>query len=275
MSSELDIDKIFDLAVNLAKEGGKLITEAIGKEKKVSTKASNVDFVTEWDQKVEKLLITGISEKYPQHKFIAEESTNEKLKLTDDPTWIIDPIDGTMNFVHGNPLVCISIGFYCNKEAVFGIIYNPCLDQLYSAIKGRGAYLNDRQIHVSGVTELSKALICHEGGSSRDPLKMESVKDNFAALYPKAHGFRTYGTCAISTAFLASGAVDVYYETGPHIWDIAAGSLIIREAGGVVIDPTGGPLDLMSRQFLCASSMELALEVSKLLKLVPMKRDDE
>uniref|UniRef100_A0A0V0GBD5 Inositol-1-monophosphatase n=1 Tax=Triatoma dimidiata TaxID=72491 RepID=A0A0V0GBD5_TRIDM len=275
MISYCEIEKIFELAKNLTEEAGKVITEAIWRDKKVSTKSSAVDFVTESDQRVEKFLISSISKDFPGHRFIAEESTDEKLKLTDDPTWIIDPIDGTMNFVHGNPLVCISIGFYINKEAEFGIIYNPVLKELYTALKGKGANLNGQPIAVSGTHELDKALICFEGGSSRDPEKMQYVLDNFTTLYPKVHGFRSYGTAAISMGMLARGAVDAYFEFGPHIWDMAAGSLIIREAGGVVIDPSGGPLDLMSRKFLCASSMELALELSKNLKLFKQQRDDE
>ncbi|XP_073975971.1 inositol monophosphatase 1 [Rhodnius prolixus] len=275
MTASSDIVRIFGVAKNLVEEAGKLITEAIWKDKKVSTKSSAVDFVTESDQRVEKFIISSISKEFPDHKFIAEESTDQELKLLDYPTWIIDPIDGTMNFVHGNPLVCISIGFYVNKEAEFGIIYNPVLKELYTALKGKGAYLNGQPIAASGRTEINKALICFEGGSSRDPEKMRCVIENFTTLYPKVHGFRSYGTAAISMSMLARGSVDAYFEFGPHIWDMAAGSLIIREAGGVVIDPSGGPLDLMSRQFLCASSTELALELSKNLKLYKQQRDDE
>lgn len=156
----------------------------------VDTKSCDVDLVTETDQKIEKLLISGLSSEFPDHKFIGEESVADggNCTLTDDPTWIIDPIDGTMNFVHGFPHSCISIGLFSNKEPHVAIIYNPMLEQLFTAQTGKGAFLNDKQIRVSRQTELSKALLAVEGGTSRDVAKMQSVFDNMQILAPLVHG---------------------------------------------------------------------------------------
>ncbi|CAD1469172.1 unnamed protein product, partial [Heterotrigona itama] len=128
-----------------------IVREKINQPMDAMTKSCEVDLVTEWDQKVEKLLVDGISSKFPDHKFIGEEATSlgTKVELTDAPTWIIDPIDGTMNFVHGLPHTCISIALLINKTTEIGVVYNPILEQFFSARRGQGAFLNGAPIRVS------------------------------------------------------------------------------------------------------------------------------
>lgn len=140
-------------------------------------------------------MIKNLAKKYPNHKFIGEETaaSGKKQELTADPTWIIDPVDGTMNFVHGFPHCCICIGLYINFEPEIGIIYNPSLEQLFTSRKGQGAYLNGKRITVSGQTELNKALIMVESGTSRDEEKMRVFKANQDKLIPLIHGYRTLG----------------------------------------------------------------------------------
>lgn len=156
----------------------------------MDTKSSEIDFVTETDQRIEKMLINTLSSEFPSHRFIGEESVSSggSCTLTDTPTWIIDPIDGTLNFVHSFPHSCISIALFINSEPHIGIIYNPVLEQLFTARKGRGAFLNGKQIKVSGQTQLSKALLMIEGGTSRDPAKMKAVMENMQMLYPITQG---------------------------------------------------------------------------------------
>lgn len=151
------LDESFEHVLNLTKQCGGIIKSAIKLTKVVSTKSSSFDFVTEYDKKVEDTLINGIKEKYPAHRFLAEETAYGKQMpdLTDDPTWIIDPIDGTTNFMKGLKINCISIALAVNKELVAAIIYNPCLDELYTAKKGRGAFLNDERIVTSGTESVS------------------------------------------------------------------------------------------------------------------------
>ncbi|XP_042220415.1 inositol monophosphatase 1-like isoform X1 [Homarus americanus] len=263
------------VALKLVKEAGELVRDAIKKKKNVETKSSVVDLVTESDKAVEKLLITGLSGVFPDHKFIGEESVaaGEKCVLTDEPTWIIDPIDGTMNFVHSFPYTCISVALWVNKDAEVGIVYNPVLEQMFTAVKGQGAFLNDEKISASGQTDLGQALVFSEMGTSRDPEKVDTVLTNLTTLITKVHGIRAMGSCTLNMCHVALGGVDICFEFGIHAWDMAAGYLIIKEAGGVVIDTEGGPFDLMRRRVLCASTQELAEKIAKLLKQYQPERD--
>ncbi|KAL1131104.1 hypothetical protein AAG570_012341, partial [Ranatra chinensis] len=253
-----------------------IIKEKIWSNKKVQTKACAIDLVTETDRQVEQLLISGLQSHFPDHMFIGEESTDSGVKavLTDAPTWIIDPVDGTMNFVHGNPNVCVSVGLYVNKQAEVGIIYCPVYELMYTAMKGKGAQLNGKSIHVSEEKELAKALVCIEGGTSRDPEKIKTVIENFEILIPQMHGYRASGSAAFNLASVAQGCTDAFIEFGCHAWDMAAGELIVREAGGAVIDPSGGPFDVMSCRIICASSQELAQTLAGAVKQYYPKRDD-
>ncbi|XP_047517442.1 inositol monophosphatase 1 [Pieris napi] len=269
------IDEYFDVALNLVKSAGNLIIEFRNGCKAYEQKSSDIDLVTEVDKNVEKTLMDGLSKNFPTHKFIGEETVSEggQCVLSDDPTWIIDPVDGTLNFIHGYPQSCISVGLAINKECVAGIIYNPVLNLLFTAKKGNGAFLNNKPIHVSQTKELSKALISFEAGTSRDPERLRVMFENFRTLVEKGHGVRTIGSAAMNMANVALGGSDAYFEFGIHAWDIAAGDIIVREAGGVSIDPAGGPLDLLSRRVLCAATAELAQELSKSLQQYYPERD--
>ncbi|XP_008470898.1 inositol monophosphatase 1 [Diaphorina citri] len=186
----LPTQEMEDFVVNLAKECGELVRERNKQKKKVEEKLNAVDLVTETDKEVEKRLIAGISEKYPDHKFIGEESTADGIKceLTSNPTWIIDPIDGTMNFVHGYPNFCISIGYVVDKVPQMGVIYCPIMDWLYTARKGCGAFHNGTRIHVSQTTDLTQALINLETSvRSSDPKKMQVFFENLNILVPVVH----------------------------------------------------------------------------------------
>jgi len=270
-----NLDKYFNIVLQITKEAGKLVRQRIWEVKSVQTKSSAVDFVTETDQEVEKLLIGQIASNFPDHKFIGEESTAEgqKIELTDAPTWIIDPIDGTTNFVHGYPNVCISIGLVVNKVTEVGIIYNPVLEQLFTARRGLGAFYNGTAIKVSDKKDLSEALMSLEYGSSRDPEKMRIIKENVSRLYPLVHGIRSMGSAALNMANVALGGIDAYFEFGIHAWDMAAGEIIVREAGGTVMDPTGAPFDLMSGKVLCAASEGLAQQLSRTIEQYTPPRD--
>lgn len=166
------------------------IKEKIYLKKSVEVKSCDIDFVTEVDQQVEEHLINGLGAKFPDHKFIGEESVSSgsKCTLTDAPTWIIDPIDGTMNFVHGFPHNCISIALFVDSQPVIAIIYNPVIEQMFTARKGLGARLNDQVIKVSGITTLCDALLMIESGTSRDLEKMKVIHQNCQKLIPQAHG---------------------------------------------------------------------------------------
>lgn len=269
------IDEFFEVALALVKSTGNLITEHVTGCRDYKKKTSDIDLVTEVDKNVEEALITGLSQKFPDHKFIGEETVSDggKCELTDDPTWIIDPVDGTMNFVHGFPHSCISVGLAINKECVAGIIYNPILNQLFTAKKGKGAFLNDVQIHVSKVKKLCNALVVFEAGTSREEEKRKVVLENFKLVVTNAHGVRSLGSAALNMAMVAMGAADVNFEFGIHAWDVAAGDILVREAGGICIDPAGAKFDVLSRRVLCASTLDLAHEVASSIYQLYPERD--
>lgn len=273
--TQKELDEFFHTALDVVKEAGHTIRIAIEKEKEVETKVGFADLVTETDKNVEKLLIGILSKNFPSHKFIGEESTagGAHNELTNDPTWIIDPVDGTTNFVHTFPMVAVSMALSINKEIVIGVIHNPLLDLLYTARKGRGAFVNNAELKVSACEDLAKAVVMCEGGSGRDPKTVDIVFGNMKNILSRAHGVRSLGSACMNMAMVAGGNADAYQEFGIHCWDIAAGRLIIEEAGSVVCDMNGGPVDIMSRRVLCASTRELAEQIVKLVKYEELERD--
>lgn len=267
-----------DYAVTLAGQAGEVVREALKNEMNIMVKSSPADLVTATDQKVEKMLITSIKEKYPSHSFIGEESVaaGEKSILTDNPTWIIDPIDGTTNFVHGFPFVAVSIGFVVNKKMEFGIVYSCLEDKMYTGRKGKGAFCNGQKLHVSHQEDITKSLLVTELGSSRTPETVRIILSNIERLLClPIHGIRGVGTAALNMCLVAAGAADAYYEMGIHCWDVAGAGIIVTEAGGVLLDVTGGPFDLMSRRVIASSNKTLAERIAKEIQIIPLQRDDE
>ncbi|XP_071629683.1 inositol monophosphatase 2-like isoform X2 [Temnothorax longispinosus] len=227
-----------------------------------------MDFVTEHDHKIEKILIDGLSKEFPDHKIIAEETigTGEMPGLTNAPTWFIDPIDGTHNFIHLFPHFCISVGLTVRKELALGIIYNPSNSELYTAIKGKGAFLNGKPIHTSKVTELKEALVMLEPFVWKLELKNSIQIPRMNALVEATHITRCIGSAALTLAYIARGVADCFYlDTQLRPWDVAAGTLILREAGGTIIDTKGGVYDIMKPNTIAASNKTLARKISKLV----------
>lgn len=264
----------FCVALQLVRSAGDVIRGAISQAKVVSEKSSATDLVTETDQAVEKMLQSALLEKYPNYRFIGEESVAGGLpcELTDSPTWVIDPIDGTTNFIHSNPNICTILGFMVNKEVEFGIVYNPILNQLWTARRGLGAFYNGAQIRVSDCTDLSKALLIQEMGS-HSVERTGKVLRNLETFVPRVRSIRTYGSAGINLAYLAMGAVDAYFEMGFHIWDYAAPSLIVREAGGVCRSVQGGEVDYLARNIAAAASPQLLDQIVPNIDVINSGRD--
>jgi len=257
----------------VVEKAGRLVRDAFSQPaSKVSTKSSNIDLVTETDQAAEKLIISELSAKFPEHAFIGEESAAAGLRysLTDAPTWIIDPIDGTTNFVHRIPMIAICVGLAVNKKLVAGIVYNPITNELWTALDGHGAMKNGFPIHVSNVDALNAAVMCTTLGIHNIVQKGESWLDVSLNNHKKSvkagvHGHRSFGSAAINMVYVAQGSVDAYVEYGLHCWDIAAAAVIVKEAGGFIIDPTGADFNVMNRKVLCAGTEKLARELSGIL----------
>lgn len=271
-----DVENFLETAVEVARNAGQVVKAAFALEKRVETKSSAADLVTETDQNVEKMIIGTLREKFPDHCFIGEESVaaGQKIELTDAPTWIIDPVDGTTNFVHSFPFVAVCIGLAINKNLVAGVVYNAILDEMFTSIKGKGAYCNDAQINCSGQEDIKQSLVMTEIGSSRKvehiTAKLKNIED---ILRTGVHGMRSLGSAALNMCHVARGDSDLYVEYGIHCWDMAAAAVILEEAGGYCADPRGGPLDIMSRQIICGSSVKLVETVSKLLTHIEYERD--
>jgi myo-inositol-1(or 4)-monophosphatase len=198
----------------------------------VSEKEHN-NFVTDVDQAAEQAIIETLLKAYPDHAILGEEAGPSK-NLNDDSeyVWIIDPIDGTTNFIHGYPNYCISIALQHRGVITQGVIYDPVRNDLFTATKGAGAYLNDKRIRVRNPDRIAKALI--GSNHSPDPRALAEFMRMYETVAPRCHGVRTGGSAALELANVAAGRSDGYFEKGLKIWDIAAGSLLITEAGGIV-----------------------------------------
>ncbi|XP_012236057.1 inositol monophosphatase 1-like [Linepithema humile] len=274
MITQKELDYCYDFVLNLTILSGKVIRDAFQGSKKIETKAGDWDLVTQYDRKIEAILIDNLAKRFPTHKFIGEETvscSNFLPELTDAPTWIIDPIDGTTNFVHSFPHTCISIALAVDKELEIGIVYNPILEQLFTARRGHGAFLNEKPIKSSNVEGLQNSLLCLEASYAT----MENIRDiilgRLEAFVTVAHGIRTMGSAALTLCHVAMGAAEGYHSDNLMPWDVAAGVLIIREAGGVVIDTNGGEFDVMSPKLLAVGNRKLAKDLVKLIKRADVK----
>jgi len=248
---------------------GNLVIKAFYNQSKNVTHKSVVDLVTDTDKEVEQSIINYLQSKYPNYKILAEESVTD-LVLDDNPTWIIDPIDGTTNFTRGIPLISICIGLVINKEPVLGVVYNPILNELYSAIKNKGAFLNDYPIKVSTNDCISKAIINTNVGYDRSVESVNNILSNMKQMLSlNVQAIRSTGSAAVDMCWVATGKIDSYYEFGIQSWDIAAATVIVREAGGIVTLANGNPLNLLARSVL-ASNNQLHKKIVPLIT-VPTK----
>lgn len=229
---------LLNIAISAAKQAGDIIVRHMDQldRLKVSAK-SHQDFFSEVDIKAEQAIIRTIHKAYPEHGIIAEESGlhNENSETV----WIIDPLDGTNNFLHGFPFYAVSIAVQVHNKIEHGVVYDPIRHEFFSASRGGGARLNDRRIRVSKQTQLSTALI-GTGLSSRTQGLTNRYLATFEALFENTAALRRTGAAALDLAYVASGRLDGFWEIGLHAWDIAAGALLVREAGGLVSDLKGG-----------------------------------
>lgn len=223
---------LLNVAVMAARRAGTtLIRKMANLDKlKVEQKGFN-DYVSDADLAAERAVIDCIHKHYPDHAILAEESG---VSGESDTVWIIDPLDGTTNFVHGFPVFAVSIGVQVNGRVEHGVIYDPMRQELFTASRGQGAYLDDHRIRVSGQTKLERSLI----GTGFPFRSAETEIDPYLAMLKKilrnTSGIRRPGAAALDLAYVAAGRLDGFWETGLAPWDLAAGSLLIREAGGIV-----------------------------------------
>jgi myo-inositol-1(or 4)-monophosphatase len=247
----MDMTAIRDFAIETARAAGALLKENVGKLNRIEFKGA-VDIVTEVDRKSEELIMAAIRKSFPGHGILTEESPEVKQ---DSPCkWIIDPLDGTTNYSHGFPFFCVSIGFEVEGEVRFGAVYDPMLDELYTAEKGKGAFLNGKKIKVSAIDELGRGLL-----ATGFPYDLRASKDNnldfFSQFSLKAQAIRRAGSAALDLCYIASGRFDGYWEMKLRPWDVAAGTLIVAEAGGQVTDFSGGRFSIYGKECLASNGL--------------------
>jgi myo-inositol-1(or 4)-monophosphatase len=227
---------MIEFAVSVAKEAGALLRDRLNTNFQVSHKGE-INLVTEVDIASESLIRERIATQYPRHQILAEEGglaeTNSEYR------WIVDPLDGTTNYAHGYPIFCVSIGLEYRGEMIVGVVYDPMRDELFSAERGSGAWLNNRKIHVSSTRELLKGLL-----STGFPYDIKSSNltnlDHWTNFAMNAQALRRDGAAALDLSYVACGRFDGFWELNLSAWDMAAGGLIVTEAGGRVSDFTGG-----------------------------------
>ena len=257
---------MLNVAIKAARAAGAIINRAAldVESVRVSAKQTN-DFVTEIDQAAEAAIIETLLTAYPGHGILAEESGSEHGAKDSEFVWIIDPLDGTTNFIHGFPVYCVSIALAVKGKVEQAVVYDPTRNDIFCATKGRGAYLNDRRIRVAKRTRLQECLIS-TGFPYRPGDKLKTHLSMLGEIISQTAGVRRPGAAALDLAYVAAGYSDGFFETGLKAWDMAAGSLLVTEAGGLVGNFTGEADFLHQQECLAANPRIYAQLVSTLGK---------
>eukprot|EP00607_Mallomonas_marina_P010535 CAMPEP_0182418278 /NCGR_PEP_ID=MMETSP1167-20130531/2757_1 /TAXON_ID=2988 /ORGANISM="Mallomonas Sp, Strain CCMP3275" /LENGTH=274 /DNA_ID=CAMNT_0024592419 /DNA_START=234 /DNA_END=1055 /DNA_ORIENTATION=- len=258
------------VASRVAIEAGENILAALNRPKNIDLKGDgNIDFVTQTDRNNEKLIMERIHKHFPSHLFIGEESSadnGEIPPLTDSPTWIVDPVDGTTNFIHSFPFSCVSIGYAVNRQVVVGVVYAPSTHELFECVRGYGVYCNGQRVRVSDAQCIQESLIDSEFGYVREEKRLDTILRCLRAVTGAgAHAVRQLGSGALDLCYVACGRLDAVYAgvagEGWSPWDYAAGSLMVTEAGGVMATVDGVPFSLHGKSVLATSSVALSKEI--------------
>jgi myo-inositol-1(or 4)-monophosphatase len=246
---------VLNFAIQTARDAGAILSDGLGRAL-VSNKG-DIDLVTEADLASEKLIIERIKSHYPRHAILAEESgATDGIEMASGKSewkWIIDPLDGTTNYAHGYPCFCVSIALERAGAIEVAVIYDPNRDELFAAERGQGATLNDRRMRVSKVDDLNRAMLCT--GFPYNVRERPNFAREFANFTMAAQAVRRDGSAAIDLAYLACGRFDGFWEDGLNPWDVAAGVLLIEEAGGLVTDFNGESLDIYTPKVLASNGL--------------------
>ncbi len=236
-------------ARDLAIQAGTLLKQGFSRSKQIRYKG-RIDPVTQYDVKSEKLIVKAISKTFPTHSLLTEEGHN--IRENSGFRWVVDPLDGTVNFAHGFPVYCVSIALEYDGEQVVGVVYDPEREELFHAVRGHGAFLNRRRLHVSTENKLERALLAT--GFAYD---IATARRNnlglFARMARLAQGIRRPGSAAIDICWLAAGRIDGFWELHLHPWDTAAAVLILKEAGGKYSRLDGRPYSIFSPDLLASN----------------------
>ncbi len=250
------------IAIQAAREAGRIQKNHYGRVRHIQFKSKDkLNLVTEVDRQCEKAILSLLQKRFPTHGLWGEESGRDKSRS--DLTWVVDPLDGTTNYAHSYPFFCCSVALVQGGTPLVGVIYDPLREECFTAEKGKGAFLNGRRLRVSSTRSLGESLVCT--GFAYAVRETHYNLDNFRRFVLKAQGVRRDGSAAMNLAYVAAGRFDGFWERGVQAWDMAAGVLMVREAGGKVTDITGGPFNLLGENAL-ASNGKIHGQVFKILK---------
>jgi myo-inositol-1(or 4)-monophosphatase len=245
-------NKMKNFLTQMATKAGKILLDGYRKPKQITSKGDE-GIVTDTDFRSEKFLVNTIKTAYPEHSIMAEESGI--TRSDSEWLWLIDPLDGTTNFSQKLPLFCVSIALAHNDQLQYGIVYSPILDEMFYAEKGNGAYLNGSKIKVSNKTDFNKALLCTGFAYDRGKIMYRNLENMGAIMENRiTQGVRIDGSAAMDLCYVACGRFDGFWEFNLRPWDLAAGALIVREAGGTV-SKLAGEWSINDREIVCSNGI--------------------
>jgi myo-inositol-1(or 4)-monophosphatase len=270
MKRPLSLTRALAVARATALEAGALLKRNVTRHKTIGTKGYATNLVTDTDRASERLVLARLRRAFPDHGVHGE----ERARVNPDAPlqWYVDPLDGTTNFAHGFPMFCVSIGLAEGDRPLAGVVYQPMLDQLFCAARGRGATMNGRRIRVSRTRALGGALL-GTGFPFDARTNPENNLNYFAQFVGRARALRRAGSAAFDLCAVAAGWFDGFWEMKLNAWDVTAGILMIEEAGGRVTDYEGGPAGLHGRKFVCSNGLlhDAMLEVIRYARTRPVR----
>jgi myo-inositol-1(or 4)-monophosphatase len=247
----LNSTRSFEAAWAAVQEAGRILRKGFRSRPSYQQKGA-IDLVTEWDLKSQEHLISRLKSSFPKRAFLAEETLNPEIPS--GPYWVVDPLDGTTNFVHGFPFYCISLALVQENRLLLGLVHNPESKKTYWAVKGKGAYCNGQPVRISSVKEISRSLLAT--GFPYSIRKGSSpIMKRFRQVTTQAQGVRRPGSAALDLCWVAQGIFDGFWEEQLKPWDTAAGVLIVEEAGGKVTDFKGGPYNIFKKEILASNGL--------------------
>lgn len=256
---------MLNFAIQAARDAGRVLADRYGRALQITSKG-DIDLVTEADLAAERLIVERIKSHYPRHAILAEEAGVVETVGSQgaEYKWIVDPLDGTTNYAHGYPVFCVSIALEHRGEVVLGVVYDPVREELFSAERGEGATLNGRRVRVSETFDLNSALVCT--GFPYDVRERGEFVRHFANFIMHAQSVRRDGSAALDLAYVACGRFDAFWEEGLRPWDVAAGVLLVKEAGGRVTHYDGSDFDIYTPPIAASNGLvhEAALEVLRM-----------
>lgn len=242
---------MLEKVIFIAREAGEVLRNGFGKNFSIEYKTNVANLVTEFDKKSEKTIIDFIKKEFPTHSVLAEEGGG--FEASGEYLWVIDPLDGTTNFAHGLPIFSVSIGVQKNGEMICGVVYDVMRDAMYFAEKSSGAFCNDRKLSVSTNDDLHKSVLV-TGFPYNVHENPDFAYERFTAFLRVARAVRRLGSAAIDMCYVAEGVFDGFWEVSLNPWDMAAGIILVQEAGGKISDFEGKPTTIFGKQILASNN---------------------